>query len=251
MLAEILDTVLFFTVAIVLLFLPIRTVLSTLDSLCAAVAAAIAVFALVKMRSGRKKAEQAALKRGEKICRSLTYVGEEKRLRSFADALSRFSSAEIKDGYLQVGDKRVYPVFLPSGAIAAECARIHEICLRENVKAVIITPEAPDKAATQFIEGSKRLKILCGEKLFKLAADMPPPQEKVKPKQKGRIKKLFAAALHRSLFRRYLTAGAILIGSSYIMPRSLLYVAFGVLCIALSLLCLMPKGSGKKRKERC
>ncbi len=247
LLAEILDAALFFVVAVVLLFLPIRTACGTFDSLVAAIAVSVSVFALAKIKSGKKKKQQAASKRGEKVCKSLTYLGEEKRLEFFANALSRFSDVEIRDGYVQAGKKRVYPVFLPSGAIVSECARIHEICLRENVEAVIAAPEPPDKTAMQFIEGSKRLKILSGDKLYRLAADMPPLKESEKVRQKGRIKKLFSAALDRSLFRRYLTAGALLIGASYVMPRSLMYVAFGVLCIALSLLCLIPKSAKRKR----
>lgn len=240
LLAQILDAALFFVILTVLLFLPIRTANSTLDSLASAVALTVAIGALAKAGRGRKKAERATLSKGIKACKTLTYLDARTRLNHLASALSRFGEVEICDGYLTAEKKRVYPVFVPDTAFASRLCRIYEQCVAANEKAVIVTPSSPDKASLSYIEGGGRLKVLSGEKLYKLAADMSLPESDA-PKERGRLKKLLNVATQRSLFRRYLMSGALLIGASYIMPRSVLYLAIGALCIFLAIVTLLPK----------
>ena len=67
LLAEILDAALFFVVAVVLLFLPIRTACGTLDSLVAAIAVSVSVFALAKIKSGKNFNEDSAKETGIKV----------------------------------------------------------------------------------------------------------------------------------------------------------------------------------------
>lgn len=243
-LAEIIDFVLLSLVVGCASFVFMRTKFSVVISVCGAIATVFPVLALLRQRSKTGRLKRREEKLFKDTADALTYAGEQKRLEYFAERLSRFGEAAIGDGYITLKDRRVYCLFDPSGIALSELYRIHNECVKAQTKAVIVTPHSPDRFHEEFLSGSDRLKFLPKSKLQALILDSPLVCKET-PKRKGVLKRLLKGAVDRSLFRRYLACGALLIGTSYLFARNVLYIAAGALCLALSLLCLLPL---KKRK---
>lgn len=249
-LAELLDAILLFSVLVIALFLFFRTLTGTLNALAAAVAASVTAVKAISRRSAKKKLNFAESKRMNQIYTRLIYAGNQFRLDYFARLLERFGGAEKGADYLTVGRKRVYCAFSPVPLTVSQAVAIYEECVKENCGAVILTPFAPDKDSAAFLSGNKRLKALFGENLYRLIKDNPPelPEQSEAPKEK-KFKKLLTAAVDRSLFRRYLFAAVLLLGTSYILPQNILYIAAGSLCLVMSLVCLLNFKSGKQKNS--
>lgn len=252
LLAEIIDCLLLVIVLTAGLFVILRTRLTALDALFAALASVASVLSFLRTRNLKFKAKESRRKQCERSLKSLTFAGERQRLEYFATALRRFDEFTAENGYLvgKTSKRRVYPLFVPAPAVMGELSRIHDECADSSQKAVVVTPSAPDSSAASFIADSGRIKALYGEKLYSLIDDCPLDLPDVKKSRKGKFKALLRAALKRELFRRYLFSGALLIGTSYILPTSPLYIAMGALCLALALATLIPIGRKKKRKAQ-
>ncbi|MCI8612102.1 MAG: hypothetical protein HFE48_00165 [Clostridia bacterium] len=247
-LAEIFDTVSLAVLMTAVSFLLFRTQQNNLNSLAGAIGVSFVLLSLFRAGRRVKKSETEALSVSRRTAQMLTYSSKQRQIEYFARALERFGAVEGEDCVLLAG-KKVYCLFCPSAAFAAEAVRIHETCARQNTKAVIITCCEPDAATKAFTDGSPYIKVMSAEKVNALIRDMPPLPKEKKPKRKGRLGRIAAAVTDRKLFRRYIGAAALLIGSSYILPSSPFYIAVGALCVALALLCLLPKKSdGKKAR---
>ena len=252
LLAEIIDCILLVTVLTAGLFIVLRTRLNALDALFAALTSVASVLSFIRARDLKTKAKEKRTKNCERCLKSLTFAGEKQRLEYFAKAFGRFDEFTAVNGYLigKSGKKRVYPLFVPSPAIPGKLSRIHDECADADCKAVVVMPSAPDPAVLSFIADSGRIKALYGEKLYDLIDDCSIELPDTKKSRKGKFKTLMKTALKRELFRRYLFSGALLIGTSYILPTSPLYIAMGALCIALAIATLIPIGKKKQRKTQ-
>ena len=240
-LAEIIDCLLLVAVLLAGLFVFMRTFFRAVDALFAAVAVTASALAFVRKRDRAFKSKIETDKRCRLTFDYLTYAGEKQRLDYFALALSRFDRFEPSDGCLKCGNRLVYPLFLPSGALPARLSDIQDRCIAENAKALVILPDKPDSASEAFIDKSDRIKALYGEKLCALLVDTPLSLPEKRKAAKGKLKRLLSSALEREMFRRYLFSGAVLLGTSYILPTSPLYIAAGALCLVLALVTLLPR----------
>lgn len=252
LLAEIIDSLLLIVVLTAGLFLAMRTRLNALDALFAALASVACILSFLRTRDLNAKAEDKRKKKCERALKSLAFAGEKQRLEYFISALKRFDEFTPENGYLvgKTSLRRVYPLFVPAPAVLGELSRIHDECADDKQKAVVIMPAAPDPAAASFIADSGRIKALCADKLYDLIDDCPMEIPEQKKSRKGKFKALLRGAMRRELFRRYLFSGALLIGTSYILPTSPLYIAMGALCLALAVATLLPFGRKKERKQR-
>lgn len=249
-LAEIMDAVLLLIVLAAVLFLAARTVTGTLNAAVCGVTAAVCLLHFIGIKSNKKKLSLKEKRQMEQTFSRLIFSSNDFRLDYFARLLERFAAVEKREGYIKTPHKRVYCLFSPLQPDVRDVMPIYDDCVKNDCKAVVLTPYAPDKEAAAFTATCGRIKILYGEKLYSLIKDAPPPSQKENVvKKKGSFVKLLSAAIDRSLFRRYLFAAVLLLGASYILPQNILYIATGCLCLVLSLVCLLNFKSGKRRAK--